>query len=132
MGLQNAVVNLGATVTPAGGVATTFGPDGTVVARGVSISDVSEPDIRTRDSYICKNTNGTLQPDGVTWSNHKRELKFVSPDVIDGKTLFPWGSVTIVINPMFDAAKLAHIKSGLVQALIDADFSNFFATGSVA
>lgn len=132
MSILNASILVGPTVSVTGGTAQTFSADGTVVSRGVQISDSAEADIRTRDLLIFKNTNGTLQSDGK-WSKDRRSAKVVCPDLLsDGVTQdFPFIEITLVKSPLHNAAKLAALKEKALQVLNDSDFSNFWSAGSL-
>lgn len=132
MSIQNMALLTGPTVSITGGTAQTFAPDGTVVNRGVSVSDVSESDIRTRDICVFKNSSGVLQPDG-SWSKDRRSAKFVSPELLsDGNQDFPFFEITLVKSPLHDAAKLTAMKEKAIQLLADSDTANFWSTGALS
>lgn len=132
MSIENLTLLTGPTVSITGGTTQTFAPDGAVVNRGVSVSDVSEADIRTRDVCVFKNTNGQLQNDG-TWSKDRRSAKFVSPSLLpDGVTQdFPYFEITLVKSPLHSAAKLAAMKEKAIQLINDADLANFWSVGAI-
>lgn len=132
MSIENLTLLTGPTIAVSGGTTQTFAPDGSVVNRGVSVSDVAEADIRTRDVCVFKNTNGSLQNDG-SWSKDRRSVKFVSPDLLpDGVTQdFPYFEITLVKSPLHTAAKLAAMKEKAIQLISDTDLSNFWSMGSV-
>lgn len=131
MPISTASLQTGATVTVAGGSAQTFARDGLPVTRGFSVSDTAEADIRTRDSIVVKNTQGTLQSDG-SWSKNRREAKFVSPDLLpDGTQDFPFFRIEYVGSPLHSAAKIAAMKEKAIQILHDSDFGGFWSTGAM-
>lgn len=131
MTISSASLLTGPTIAVTGGTAQTFARDGLVVTRGISVSDVNEPDIRTRDSIVVKSTKGTLQTDG-SWSKDRREAKFVSPEVLaNGSQDFPFFRIEYVGSPLHSSAKIAAMKEKAVQLLTDSDFSNLWAMGAV-
>lgn len=131
MPISTASLLTGPTISVTGGTAQTFARDGLPVARGLSVSDVAEPDVRTRDSIVVKSTMGTLQTDG-SWSKNRREAKFVSPDLLpDGTQDFPFFRIEYVGSPLHSAAKIAAMKEKAVQLLTDADFDSLWAMGSI-
>lgn len=131
MPISTASLLTGPTITVVGGAAQTFARDGLPVTRGISVSDVAEADVRTRDSIVVKSTMGTLQTDG-SWSKNRREAKFVSPDLLpDGTQDFPFFRVEYVGSPLHSAAKIAGMKEKAVQLLTDTDFDSLWAMGSI-
>mgnify|MGYP001097616579 CR=1 FL=1 len=131
MSITNMSLLAGPTISVTGGTTKTFSPDGTQVNRGIQVSDSSEPDIRTRDCVVFKNTNGSLQSDG-SWSKDRRSAKIVSPDVMSDKSQdFPFIEISLVKSPLNDAAKLATLKEYAVQLLTDPDTAAFWVTGAL-
>lgn len=131
MPISTASLLTGPTISVTGGSAQIFARDGLPVTRGISVSDVAEADVRTRDSIVVKSTMGTLQPDG-SWSKNRREAKFVSPDLLpDGTQDFPFFRVEYVGSPLHSAAKIAAMREKAVQLLTDADFANLWTMGSI-
>lgn len=132
MSIENLTLLSGPTISITGGTTQTFAPDGTQVNRGISVSDVNEADIRTRDICVFKNQNGALQSDGK-WSKDRRSAKIVSPDLLpDGITMdFPYMEITLVKNPLNTAAKLTALKERAIQLINDSDMTNFWSSGSV-
>ena len=120
------------TISVTGGTSKAFAPDGTAVNRGIQVSDSSEPDIRTRDICVFKNSSGTLQADGK-WSKDRRSAKIVSPEVLsDGTQDFPFIEISLVKSPLHGAAKLAALKEYAVQLLTDTDTATFWNTGAIS
>lgn len=131
MPISTASLLTGPTIAVSGGTAQTFARDGLPVVRGISISDVAEPDVRTRDSIVVKSTMGTLQADG-TWSKNRREAKFVSPDLLaDGTQDFPFFRIEYVGSPLHGSAKIAAMKEKAVQLLTDSDFAGLWTMGAI-
>lgn len=131
MAISSASLLTGPTIAVSGGTAQTFARDGLVVTRGISVSDINEADIRTRDSIVVKSTKGTLQTD-KSWSKDRREAKFVSPELLsDGSQDFPFFRIEYVGSPLHSAAKIAAMKEKAVQLLTDADFANLWSMGAI-
>lgn len=129
--IENMVLKTSPTIVVSNGTDQTFAPDGTLVSRGICVSDVAGTDVRTRAQVIFKNTNGTLQPSG-TWSKSRRSAKFVQPGLLpDGSQDFPFLEVTLVVSPLWGASVINNLKEKAAQLLIDTDTTNFFATGSL-
>lgn len=131
MSIENLTLLAAPTISITGGSAKTFTPDGTVVNRGISVSDISVTDIRVRPQVVCKNQSGSLQPDGK-WSKDRREVKIVLPGLLpDGSQDFPFGSVSMVVNPLWGPSTVQAIREYLVGLIMDSDMTNFWSTGSL-
>lgn len=131
MSIENMTLLAAPTIAITGGSAKTFTPDGTVVNRGISVSDTSITDIRVRPQVVCKNQSGNLQADGK-WSKSRREVKIVLPGLLpDGSQDFPFGSISLVVNPLWGPSVVQSIREYLTCLLNDSDMANFWATGSL-
>lgn len=129
--IENMVLKSAPTITVSGGTDQTFAPDGTVVTRGISVSDVAEADIRKRAQCVFKNTSGSLQPNG-TWSKNRRSMKYVKPGLLpDGTQDFPFVEINIVYSPLWTANELADLKEKGAQMLMDLDTASFILTGAL-
>lgn len=132
MALTNIALLTGATVSATGGTAQTFAPNGTRVNRGISVSDIAVDNVLTQHSIVFKNTPGALQPDG-TWSKDRREAKYVIPEVLaDGTVDFATLEISMVKSPLRGLTTVNALKEKGAQLVIDADVSNFWATGAIA
>jgi len=119
------------TISVTGGTTMTFAPDGTNVNRGICVSNVSATDIRERQQCVFKNQNGTIQSDG-SWSKDRRSVKVVEPGLTsDGKQDFPFIEISLCINPLWGAEKIASLKEKAAQLIVDSDTANFWLTGSM-
>lgn len=132
MSLQNATLSEGATVSPTGGVSKTYTVDGLSVNNGVHCIDASVADGRIRPSYTAKSIPGKVNPDG-TWSNDKREVVLVRPKILaDGRQKFPNLRITLTSDPENTQAEIDMLCNLGAQALVDADFTSLWRTGSLA
>lgn len=131
MSLTNLTLLSGATITATGGTAVNFGPDGSIVNRGIAVSDVAEADVRTRDICVFKNAKGTLQSDG-SWSKDYRSAKVTCPDLLpDGTQDFPSIEIIYRGSPLNPATKLTALKTFAAQILIDSDTAGFWTSGTL-
>lgn len=129
MPISNMTLLTGPTISVSGGTTQTFATDGTIVSRGISVSDVAGDTI-TKQSVVAKNTPGVLQPD-KTYSKDRRSIKFVYPEVLaDGTLDFAFIEVSLVKSPLRGAATVALLKEKGVQLIQDADLTNFWVMGS--
>lgn len=131
MSLVNLTLLNGPTVSITGGTSVQFGPDGSIVNRGISVIDTTEADVRTQDKVVFKSIKGTLQQDG-TWSKDRRSAKVVCPDLLsDGSQDFPAIEISYVGSPLNSAAKLTALKLYAIQVLNDSDTASFWSTGAL-
>jgi hypothetical protein len=129
MAISNMTLLTGTTVSATGGSNQVFAPDGTVVNRGISVSDVAG-DTVIRPSVVAKNTPGVLQPD-KTYSKDRRSIKYVVPEVLaDGSTDFAFIEVTMVKSPLRGASTVNALKEKGAQLIIDSELANFWSMGS--
>ena len=132
MGLQNASILAGATITVTGGTAQNFVPDGVEVKNGVHLVDSTVTDFRTRPSLTAKTNQPTTLPDG-SFSKDKRVITYAEP-FIDSKGVVQYDYIQIVrrVHPESTAAKASGLLVKGAQLCNDADFTNFWALGSLA
>lgn len=132
MGLQNASILAGATITPSGGTAQNFVPDGVEVKNGIHLVDSAVTDFRTRPSLTAKTNQPTTLPDG-SFSKDKRVLTYAEP-FVDSKGVVQYDYIQIIrrVHPESSAAKAAGMLTKGAQLCTDADFVNFWALGSLA
>lgn len=132
MGLQNASILAGATISVTGGTAQNFTPDGQTVANGVHLIDASVADFRTRPTMTVKTTPPTVLPDG-SMTKDKRVVTYVEP-FINTKGVIEYDYIRIErrMSPESSAAKGTGLLVKGAQVCIDADFANMWALGSLA
>lgn len=131
MSLVNLTLLSGPSISVTGGTSVQFGPDGSIVNRGICVIDTTEADVRTQDKAIFKSVKGTLQQDG-TWSKDRRSAKIVCPDLLsDGTQDFPAFEISYVGSPLNNAAKITALKAYAIQLINDPDCSPFWSTGAL-
>lgn len=135
MGLQNASIVAGATsctVTPVGGAAITFAPDGLDIVNGLHIADQSQSDVRLQRSITVRNRRPTLQPTGK-WSKWKRFVTITIPFLkADGTIVNNYERIEREFDPETPAATVLANRILAAQVLVDSDFDGFNTTGSLA
>lgn len=132
MGLQNASLLTGATVSASGGTAQNFTPDGQTVANGVHLIDSSVADFRIRPTLTAKTSPPATQPDG-SFTKDKRVVTYVEP-FIDTKGVVQYDYIRIErrVHPESSAAKAVGLLTKGAQICIDSDFALFHSLGSLA
>lgn len=133
MSLTNAIVKAGATgLTTTGGTDISLTPDGQTVANGVHLAVAADTDFRTRRNMTIKNKVPALSPDG-TYSKEKKTVTFVAPKILaDGSTVFNLIRIEREVHPESTAAEAFELSMVGAQILSDADFTSFWASGSLA
>lgn len=133
MSVQNAIVKSGASaLTPTGGSDVTFTPDGVTVANGIHLIDAAQTDFRIRRNITLKNKLPNLASTGV-YSKDKKTVTFVAPKILaDGSTVFNLIRIEREVHPESTAAEALDLNMVAGQLLADADFTNFWVSGSLA
>ena len=132
MSLQNASILAGATISAAGGTAQAFVPDGVEVKNGIHLIDSSVADFRARPSLTAKTNQPTTLPNG-SFSKDKRVITYAEP-FVDSHGVVQYNYVKIErrVHPESSAAVAAGLMTRGAQLCFDADFTNFWALGSLA
>lgn len=132
MGLVNASILTGASISASGGTAVNYTPDGQSVPNGLHLIDAAVADFRLRPQLTFKTKNPTLMPDG-SYSKDRRTVVLVEPFVDSkGKTQFDLIRIEREVHPESPAAKALDLNKKGAQLLIDTDTAAFFASGSLA
>lgn len=133
MSVQNAIVKSGSTaMTPTGGSDVTFTPDGVSVANGIHVADAAQTDYRIRRNITFKNKVPTLLTDS-SYSKDKKSVTFVAPKILaSGKTVFNLIRIEREVHPESTAAEALDLCMVGAQLVSDADFTAFWASGSLA
>lgn len=121
---------VGATVSATGGTAQNFTPDGVDIANGVHLADAGESDYKLRNQLTLKTRNPQLV-NGV-YGKGKRWATLVCPMVTaDGLVVFNLVRIEVEVHPEMTASDYDDMVKRGSQVLIDADLSDFWATGSL-
>lgn len=134
MSLNNASVLSGATyVAPTGGSALAFESLG-VRNNTNEIFATADTDLRTRRSIVCTVKDPKVSasaPNGYTQA--RRTATFKSPLSLDnGNVTVNTAKVEFAFDVETTEAELDEMKLILCQAIMDSDFDNFYADGSLA
>lgn len=113
-----------------GGTATSFETDGTPVATGIHVADMSEADFRLRTHITFKNRNPVLQPDG-SWSKGKKDVILTIPrEQTDGTIVFDVARVSLEINASTSTADASNLRHLIAQAILDSELDAYYIYGS--
>lgn len=133
MGLQNATVLDGATISATGGSAKTLSVDGIPVTNGIHLSDFSVADLRTRPNVTAKNRPAAYNKSTAKWTKGKREIVLTFPKILaDGSIDYPLVRIDIEDHPECTDAELTKMFVWASQVFSDPDFTNFIKYGSLA
>lgn len=133
MPLNGSTILDGATVSASGGSAKTFTVTGQKVNGGVFLIDASVTDYRTRPTMTAVSSQPTLMNDGKSFTKGKSTLCIAFPfSDAQGVQQYPCLRITLESHPEMSTANLAKLKNYAAQSLIDADFTSFWDTGSLA
>lgn len=131
MGIINATLLTGATISVTGGTAKTFNSDGFAVPNGIHIVDIGDADYRTRMNITLKNRNPVLV--NGKFSKAKRWMTTVKPQIeADGTISFNVIRTEIESTTTFPAADFTDLCKMHAQMFVDADFASFLTIGSLA
>lgn len=132
MGLQNATILDGATLSATGGTSKTLTIDGQQVTNGIHLADASVADYRTRPNVTAKVKQYTLNSDGL-YGKGKRSLTLTMPKILSsGKQGFPCIRIEMEDFPEMSDTEQNKLLVWAGQILFDADFTAFWKTGSLA
>lgn len=135
MGLQNATLLVGATVSATGGVATTFVSNGAPVTGGIQVVDSANTNAVTRASLTFRNIKQAVLDivTGLFTGKIKRQAQLVRPKVTaSGRVVFPLIRIELEVSPESTDAEVSALLNEGAQLLIDADFTSFWKIGSTS
>jgi len=132
MGVKNASILTGATLSATGGTAMVFADDGVTVPNGVHISVPATADYRVRENATFRFRPPTLYPDG-TYSRDKKTVTLVVPMILaSGKVVNNVFRIEREVHPEYSAANAVNFNKLASQLLSDTDFDNFWSAGSLS
>lgn len=133
MPLNGASIANSPTIAISGGTAVTLTSNGMTVKNGIQLIDAAVTDFRIRPVLTVQSTPPALDKATGKWSKGKKSISITTPKILaDGTQEFPNITVTLKDHPENTTAELQKLREWAIQALQDADFSNFWSAGSVA
>lgn len=133
MGLKNASILSGATVSSTGGTALAFAETANSVQNGLQLIVPADTDYATRRSVTVKVKPATLVAKTGVMSKDKKTITFVKPIALtSGEIIFNVIRIEREVHPSLSAAECVELNKIGAQILTDTDFDSFWATGSLA
>lgn len=135
MGVQNATLLVGGTVSTTGGTSTAFVPNGAEVQGGIQVVDSTSTNNVTRASITFRTIKQAAldMGTGVFTGKTKRQGQLVRPKVLaNGRVVFPLVRIELEVHPEMSDAEVSALISEGAQLLVDADFNSFWKMGSLA
>jgi hypothetical protein len=131
MGLQNASILTGTTVSATGGTAQTFGSNGKEVNNGVQCIDTAVTDFRTRPTLTAKTADPVQLPDG-SLTKDKRVMTYAEP-FVDSRGTIQYDYIRIErrVHPESAASKGVELLKKGAQFCFDSDFASYWSTGNL-
>lgn len=135
MGIANATLLVGGTVSAAGGSSTAFVPNGSQVTGGIQVVDSTNTNAVTRASMTFRTIKQAVldSVSGLFTGKIKRQAQLVRPKVLSsGRVVFPLVRIELEFHPDNSDAEISALLSEGAQLLIDSDFTSFWKIGSQA
>jgi len=120
-------------VTWTAGTATVFEHDGTPVATGIRVADVSETDLRLQKHAVFKNRNTSLQADG-SFSKTRKNMSITIPfECADGSISYQVVRCEVETHPEFSAVagNMTLLRYFGAQLFTDPELDNYYDHNSV-
>lgn len=135
MGLQNATLLVGGTVSTTGGTSVAFVNNGSQVTGGIQVVDSSNTNAVTRASLTFRTIKTAVLDlvTGLFTGKIKRQAQLVRPKVTaSGRVVFPLVRIEVEFSPENTDAEISALLSEGAQLLVDTDFTSFWKIGSVS
>lgn len=135
MGLQNATLMVGATISSTGGTSTAFVPNGASVTNGAQVVDSTNTNAVTRASITAKTIKQAVIDvvTGLFIGKTKRQMQLVRPKVLaSGRVVFPLVRIELETVPDCTDAEITALLNEGAMLLSDSDFTSFWKLGSIA
>jgi hypothetical protein len=133
MGLQNATIAVGATVTATGGTTLTWSTDAVPVNKGIHLIDASITDFKVRPSLTVTVKQPVISADRLNYSKDRKTATLVKPKLLaSGKVEFPLARLELEIHPDMSVTEIDELRKQAAQILTDSDFDAFWRIGSLA
>lgn len=132
MGVQNATILTGPTISATGGTSSTLAPTGQSIPNGVQVADMGVTDFRVRPTMTLRSRMPTMQSDG-SWSKYKNQVSLVMPKILaSGEMAFPVGRIEFEPHPEMTDTEVNKLRDWLCQVLFSSAFTSFLKNGSIA
>jgi len=133
MGLQNATILDGGTISVSGGTSKTLTTDAMPVVGGIHLIDASVSDIRVRPTLTCKVKQPSVEQSTGKWNSGWKQVTLTFPKILaDGTQKFPSMYIKLSDHPEMTDAEYEKFLIWAAQVIRDADFAAFWRTGSAA
>lgn len=133
MGVQNATILKGASVSFTGGTSVPLKADSVPVKGGIHLVDTTVTDYSTRPNMFLQATSPGYSPTDKSYSNAKKSFKAYFPKALsDGQVKAPSIEIIIRDNPCQTAAEVQAMVDCGLQFLADSDFAEFRTLGAIA
>lgn len=135
MGLQNATLLVGGTVSTTGGTSVAFVNNGSQVTGGIQVVDSANTNAVTRASLTFRTIKTAVLDlvTGLFTGKIKRQAQLVRPKVTaSGRVVFPLVRIEVEFSPENTDAEISALLSEGAQLLVDTDFTSFWKIGSVS
>jgi len=124
--------NSTAQAAPTGGTSVTLTENGVQVPNGKSVADASNTNFLTRLYAVFRNKPPAKQPD-KTYSKGKRTGTVTQPKLLaNGDYVNNLVRIELEVHPESTATEVVTLMYNGSQLLTDADFSEFWKSGSTA
>lgn len=135
MGLQNATLLVGGTVSASGGTSTAFVPNGASVTGGLQVVDSTNTNAVTRASITFRTIKQAVLDyvSGLFTGKIKRQIQLVRPKVLSsGRVVFPLIRIELEFHPDNSDGEISALLNEGAQLLVDSDFISFWKIGNLA
>lgn len=135
MGLRDATLLVGGTVSTTGGTSVAFVNNGSQVTGGIQVVDSTNTNAVTRASLTFRTIKTAVLDlvTGLFTGKIKRQAQLVRPKVTaSGRVVFPLVRIEVEFSPENTDAEISALLSEGAQLLVDADFTSFWKIGSVS
>ena len=131
MGVRNATILTGSTISATGGVSSTLAVTGQQVPNGLQIADMGVTDFRVRPFLTLRSRLPAIQPNG-SWSKYKNQGTLAFPKLLaNGEMAFPVGRFEFEPHPEQTDAEVVKMMSWMSQLFFNTNFVNFLKYGSL-
>lgn len=133
MSLTNCSLLTGNTISATGGTARPLSVSGESIPNGLKLRDLSVTDLRVQPTLTVSTTMPSVDSSGKVTGRFKSKVVYVEPFIqADGTISFDVIRIERSVSAERPAAQVAAMNNVGAQTLFDADFTGFWASGSVA